>query len=253
MTAYDPNNESFLQEEATWTDQIFEIVNGYKVQAATSRGSGDGFVNRQSRELANRTLYLKGEIEQLIDDLAELGAEVDDIDLSTLFDIRGGQLLNGAAGAKLWAQPNGDGSGVTITPATAAGGALAAAALTYSTASQKWNFVGGVRSEGADVLTANHAALAASIGGTGYQKLPSGLIIQWGMATVAGDGLAYVTFPLAFTQACHFVCGSHVGGDIAMVSEVDGSRTTAGVQLVVRNPERSWTAGWPVNFLAIGK
>ena len=38
-------------------------------------------------------------------------------------------------------------------------------------------------------------------GSTGWQKLPSGLIIQWGSATTS-NGQASVTFPLAFPVAC---------------------------------------------------
>jgi hypothetical protein len=37
----------------------------------------------------------------------------------------------------------------------------------------------------------------------GYQKLPSGLIIQWGTSASVGDGsYATVTFPIAFPTAC---------------------------------------------------
>lgn len=43
------------------------------------------------------------------------------------------------------------------------------------------------------------AAYASSMGANGYQKLPSGLIIQWGTNTVDGVN----TFPIAFPNACH--------------------------------------------------
>lgn len=38
----------------------------------------------------------------------------------------------------------------------------------------------------------------ASLGLNGYQKLPSGLIIQWGYVTVNNDSAATATFPVAF-------------------------------------------------------
>lgn len=43
-----------------------------------------------------------------------------------------------------------------------------------------------------------------SLSSNGYQKLPGGLIIQWGAATVTTDsnGNATITFPIAFTTAC---------------------------------------------------
>jgi hypothetical protein len=42
-----------------------------------------------------------------------------------------------------------------------------------------------------------------SLTATGYQKLPGGLIIQWGKAVGVGNGgTANVTFPVAFTNLC---------------------------------------------------
>lgn len=44
------------------------------------------------------------------------------------------------------------------------------------------------------------AAFAATLATSGYQKLPSGLIIQWGLSAGTGDDA--VTFPIAFPTAC---------------------------------------------------
>jgi len=46
------------------------------------------------------------------------------------------------------------------------------------------------------------AVFGSSLSASGYQKLPSGLIIQWGAITVAGDSYATVTFPIAFPSFC---------------------------------------------------
>lgn len=46
-----------------------------------------------------------------------------------------------------------------------------------------------------------------SLAGNGYQKLPNGLIIQWGSITTAA-GSAVVTFPIAFPGACRQVIPS---------------------------------------------
>lgn len=43
-----------------------------------------------------------------------------------------------------------------------------------------------------------------SLSSNGYQKIPGGLILQWGNATGTGSGT--ITFPIAFTTACYF-CG----------------------------------------------
>jgi len=39
-----------------------------------------------------------------------------------------------------------------------------------------------------------------SLAANGYQKLPSGLIIQWGNVSTNSSGFASVTFPIAFTS-----------------------------------------------------
>lgn len=54
------------------------------------------------------------------------------------------------------------------------------------------------------IVAADFAAslFAASLTGNGYQKLPSGLIIQWGNATTDAAGVVTVTFPIPFTTAC---------------------------------------------------
>lgn len=44
----------------------------------------------------------------------------------------------------------------------------------------------------------------ASFGASGYQKLPSGLIMQWGKtASSTAEGARGVTFPIAFPNACY--------------------------------------------------
>jgi hypothetical protein len=45
------------------------------------------------------------------------------------------------------------------------------------------------------------AAFSSSIGGTGYQKLPSGVIIQWGNVSSNAAGLVTWTLPIAFPNA----------------------------------------------------
>jgi hypothetical protein len=46
----------------------------------------------------------------------------------------------------------------------------------------------------------------ASLGTNGYSRLPNGLIFQWGTsASIAQDGSATVTFPLAFTTVYNIV------------------------------------------------
>lgn len=49
---------------------------------------------------------------------------------------------------------------------------------------------------------------------TGYQKLPGGLVIQWGTGTSSSSGLVTATFPLAFPNICASVVGTAVNSSI---------------------------------------
>lgn len=53
---------------------------------------------------------------------------------------------------------------------------------------------------------AKSSEFAASVAGNGYQKLPGGLIIQWGSDTVVSSKT--ITFPVAFPVACASVQGA---------------------------------------------
>jgi hypothetical protein len=53
------------------------------------------------------------------------------------------------------------------------------------------------------------SAFDKSLSTNGYQKLPGGLIMQWGQVSIPGDGDGTVTWPIAFTTACFQAVGSH--------------------------------------------
>lgn len=59
------------------------------------------------------------------------------------------------------------------------------------------------------------ATLAAALGGanqslstSGYQRLPGGLVLQWGEVTCSAAGDVSVTFPAAFGSSCFAVVGT---------------------------------------------
>jgi hypothetical protein len=54
----------------------------------------------------------------------------------------------------------------------------------------------------------NLGQFPASIAANGYQRLPSGLIIQWGVQPAASPSGTAVTFPLAFPTAVYGVVGN---------------------------------------------
>lgn len=41
------------------------------------------------------------------------------------------------------------------------------------------------------------------MGQSGYQKFPSGLILQWGVVAMGSDGNAFATLPIAFPNGIH--------------------------------------------------
>lgn len=82
------------------------------------------------------------------------------------------------------------------------------------------------------------ADFGKSLASSGYQKLPSGLILQWGSASMTVStqssgwyyGTAVATFPIAFPNACLSVMatpnGASAGTQIAGVNEWSTTGTT---------------------------
>lgn len=62
--------------------------------------------------------------------------------------------------------------------------------------------VTSVDSETGAITLSSLTAFANSLSTSGYQKLPGGLIIQWGSNSAGGNGAASVSFPIAFPTAC---------------------------------------------------
>ncbi|EPM9520652.1 gp53-like domain-containing protein [Escherichia coli] len=96
------------------------------------------------------------------------------------------------------------------------------------------------------------AAFASSLSSTGFQKLPSGLIIQWG-AAVAGIGSTggtgnIVSFPVAFPRYCAQVITSYDNGSTQVVAGSAGNLTTT--QFLLRCDATSGTYNF--RWLAVG-
>lgn len=69
---------------------------------------------------------------------------------------------------------------------------------------------------------------------TGYQKLPSGVILQWGISTPGGTGILAVTFPIAFPTAA--------------VSVVLSPLSTAPTSNQIANYQSLATTGFTINL-----
>lgn len=73
----------------------------------------------------------------------------------------------------------------------------------FMSAGADWYLVGG------SLFESLSSGMGASLASAGYQKLPSGLIIQWsGTGNITAGGSAAITFPIAFPNACLRIIGS---------------------------------------------
>lgn len=95
--------------------------------------------------------------------------------------------------------------------------------------------------------------LGKSHGANGYQGLPGGLIIQWGVkVTTSGEGA--VTFPLAFPTAVYSVVatditnGAYTSAEIAAV----GSVTTSGFNVSSRQHDGT-SVNTTVYWISVGR
>lgn len=90
----------------------------------------------------------------------------------------------------------------------------------------------------------------ASLATSGYQKLPSGLIIQWGLFTANAAADTVVTFPLAFPNAVYSIVGT-VGQPSTLVAFVTNGNT-----LTNFNANATSSGGrnaFACNWIAIGR
>ena len=92
----------------------------------------------------------------------------------------------------------------------------------------------------------NLGQFLASLSGSGYQKLPSGLIIQWGTGVAASAGAAF-TFPLTFPTACYSFSVSNNGGTSGYNWLTTSLPSTTGGTM------QSSTASNSYSYIAIGK
>jgi hypothetical protein len=93
--------------------------------------------------------------------------------------------------------------------------------------------------------------LQASKTSDGYQKLPSGLILQWGSASTNGSGVATFTFPVAFPTACLNTQVSTFGAGSFTAAVT--SQTSAAVQgTMYSSVTGAAQAGGTLRFFSVG-
>ncbi|OMG69728.1 gp53-like domain-containing protein [Burkholderia ubonensis] len=95
---------------------------------------------------------------------------------------------------------------------------------------------------------------AASLNGFGYQKLPSGLTLQWGSATSSPNGFLTINFPIAFQNGpLQIATGLQNSLSTAPVSALynNGSASKSSFNLAVVAPSGSYMA-YAVSWIAFG-
>lgn len=98
----------------------------------------------------------------------------------------------------------------------------------------------------ADAFKGGNGLLAQN----GYQKLPGGLIVQWGSGTARGNGLDqygfFNAFPISFTNSVFYWSGIHIGGNPS-VNIVSNSASVSGAYF-----ETDSSSDIPIRWFAVG-
>lgn len=97
----------------------------------------------------------------------------------------------------------------------------------------------------ADAFTGSNQSLTAN----GYQKLPGGLIIQWGLGTSGPSGVVTTLYPIAFPNSTLRVLASASGSYVAGIGT--GNNSSPNIT-IYKSDTTIGTSGINVNYLAIG-
>jgi hypothetical protein len=91
---------------------------------------------------------------------------------------------------------------------------------------------------------------SSSLAGNGYQKLPSGLIIQWFSATAGAQSGYDNAFPIAFTSTYYHAVAMHVGSDYSVNIVLDGTQPNPATTIRLRS---SYPGNVSCTCIAVGK
>lgn len=227
-----------IKEEKTWEEGIYQLEVTDPVV-----GGIDGISNKQAKQLANRTSYLKKQLENdknSIDTALAKKRDVEDsyskIEMDKKFTSMGTTIAEkldktetAADSAKLGGLAADKYAKTEDIPASPQ-----AATETKAGIVKIKKQIGNTPTD--DVVPTEKAVADALAKGfsnsklqSGYTKFPNGLIFQWGKATeVPADGRKKAIFPIAFPTAClnasvtYIAPTSHVeDGSVAYVANVN--------------------------------
>lgn len=139
------------------------------------------------------------------------------------------------------------GTAANLAPYVMAGGEV----IIVENVGAAWKIVA---SNGAKMLV-NGGGFSSLLGSSGYQKLPSGLIIQWGIAT-GGIGNLAATYPIAFPnavlQATVSLADKTAGSSAGVVLYLKGSDFASKTTITVTVNGSDGQGSTSARFIAIG-
>jgi len=110
----------------------------------------------------------------------------------------------------------------------------------------EWLVIGGT------LLLPNSPGFASSYGSSGWQRLPGGLIIQWGnVTTTSSSGPTYVSLPVTFASALYAGTISDNGASAYTWSLANNG--TGSIAIYAKNVSGSFVSGAGGQFIVIGR
>lgn len=109
--------------------------------------------------------------------------------------------------------------------------------MNFDTVLDKWVLQNPAKGVIAGIVLSDFTGSNQTLAAQGYQKLPGGLIVQWGQnATVNGNSYTAATFPIAFPNNCFTIVGQSVGNNATGVEEWECSvPTLSGFNFLIIN------------------
>ncbi|HDR9201027.1 TPA: hypothetical protein QDB48_002339 [Burkholderia vietnamiensis] len=147
------------------------------------------------------------------------------------------------------------GNDLIFGPSAAQNGALTSNATGVTLQTGDWCMVTAMVAwevtAGSPLLTLNNGALGAVLNPVGYQKLPSGLIIQWGLISSINQSFVTVAYPIAFPNGCLGVWQS-IYNDTAGSTDAARRTTSATPKATMNFRITNADGGTSVQWIAFG-
>lgn len=256
-----------LTETPTYEAGIYRFETTDPVQ-----GGPGGIDNLPTNQLANRTAWLKAQVEAILLDIAAIeSGYATDADLAghagntsnphavTKAQVGLGSVLNygiatqgeaeaGASDSKYMTPLRSKQAIAALVPAATD---TVAGLIERATAGEAQGLSDTERAITPATLAAAFKGANLSETPNGFQRLPSGIIFQWGIATTSGGG-ASVTFPVAFPSGVFVVAASiNAANTNRLVST--GSYLNSGFPAYVFDASTGLNADATFNWVAIGR